>query len=182
MVGIFVLLFVAIALIIQIPAVQTKIVHYATGIVSNKTHTRVEIRNVSIGFPKSVVLKGLFLEDTNKDTLVYAGEANVSIVLYDLLFNKIDVNSIDLNNVTVNLHNTSTDSLFNYNFLIKAFATTTPVDSTMLKKSTPWKFIVNNVSLKNIRLRYDDEFGGMNVSGNFNELKLKMKEIDLENR
>jgi len=180
MVGIFVLLFVAIALIIQIPAVQTKIVHYATGIVSNKTHTRVEIRNVSIGFPKSVVLNGLYLEDTKKDTLVYAGEANVNIALYDMLFNKIDVSSFALTDVTLNLYNTSTDSLFNYNFLIKAFASTTPVDSMMQKKPSAWKFIVDNVSLKKIRLRYDDEFGGMNVSGNFNELKLKMKEIDLE--
>src|ERR1035437_511491 len=117
--GIFVLLFVVIALIIQIPAVQTRIVHMATGFVSDKTHTRVEIRNVSIGFPKAVVLKGLFLEDTKKDTLVYAGEANVNIALYDLLFNKIDVSSFALTDVTLNLYNTASDALFNYNFFIK---------------------------------------------------------------
>jgi len=179
-VGIFVLLFMVLAVVIQIPAVQTKIVHYATGIVSNKTHTRVEIRNVSIGFPKSVVLKGLFLEDTKKDTLIYVGEANINIALYDLLFNKIDISSLALNHVSVHLYNTPSDSLFNYNFLIKAFASTAPVDSTTKKKTAAWKFIVDNVKLQNIRLRYDDAFGGMNVNVRFDELKLKMNKIDLD--
>ena len=67
---VFVLLFLILAAIIQIPAVQNKIVHYATTFVSNKTHTRVEIENVSISFPKSVVIEGLFLEDLQKDTLI----------------------------------------------------------------------------------------------------------------
>ena len=78
---IFVLLFLVVAGIIQIPAVQTKIVHFATTFVSNKTHTKVEIKNVSIAFPKSVVLKGLYLEDLQKDTLIFAREANINIVL-----------------------------------------------------------------------------------------------------
>ena len=60
---VFVLLFLIIAGIIQIPAVQTKIIHAATTFVSNKTHTRVEIERVGISFPKSVIVEGLFLED-----------------------------------------------------------------------------------------------------------------------
>jgi len=65
-VAIFVLLFLVVAGIIQIPAVQNKIIHYATTFVSNKTHTRVEIKNVSISFPKSVVIEGLYLNDLKK--------------------------------------------------------------------------------------------------------------------
>src|ERR1035437_5636948 len=95
-VGVFVLLFLIIAGIIQIPAVQTKIVHAATSFVSNKTHTRVEIDHVSISFPKSVVIEGLFLEDLSKDTLLYAGKAKVNMALYDLLYSKIAINYFDL--------------------------------------------------------------------------------------
>src|ERR1035437_5471979 len=108
-VGVFVLLFLIVAGIIQIPAVQTKIVHAATSFVSNKTHTRVEIQNISISFPKSVVIEGLFLEDLSKDTLLYAGKAKVNIVLKDLLFNKICVNNIELDDLNVNLYSTKTD-------------------------------------------------------------------------
>jgi len=80
----FVLFFFILALLIQIPGIQTKIVHYATSFVSNKTHTKVEIKHISISFPKSVVIEGLYLEDLKKDTLLYAGKAKVNMALYDL--------------------------------------------------------------------------------------------------
>jgi len=45
-VSIGVIIFILIAVIIQIPSVQTRIVHFATSFVSKKTHTKVEIKNV----------------------------------------------------------------------------------------------------------------------------------------
>ena len=105
-----VLLFIITAVLIQIPAVQTKIVRAATSFVSDKTHTRVEIKNVSIAFPKSVVLEGLHLGDTRKDTLIYVDKIKLNIVLYDLIANKITINSLALTKAYVNLYNTKTDS------------------------------------------------------------------------
>ena len=70
---IFVFSLVIIALLIRIPAVQNKIVHYATSFVSNKTHTKVEIKYISVSFPKSVVIKGLYLEDLNRDNFTLYG-------------------------------------------------------------------------------------------------------------
>ena len=52
-----VLIFILIAVLIQIPSIQTKIVHFATTFISDKTHTKVEIKNVGISFPKSVVIE-----------------------------------------------------------------------------------------------------------------------------
>jgi translocation and assembly module TamB len=80
---IFVLLFLIVALLIRVPSIQTKIVHFATSFISNKTDTRVEIGSVSIAFPKSVVIEGIYLEDLNQDTLIHAGKATVNIALYD---------------------------------------------------------------------------------------------------
>ncbi|MEI8087151.1 MAG: translocation/assembly module TamB domain-containing protein [Paludibacter sp.] len=178
--GIFVLLFIILAVLIQIPSIQTKIVHYATTFVSDKTHTRVEIRNVSISFPKSVVLEGVFLEDLHKDTMLYADKVKVNIVLKDLLANKITVNNVALEGVKLNLYSTPTDSLFNYNFLIAAFADTTkqvkPVSATAVK----WTFSVDNVSLGHIKIRYNDAFGGIDVSGNLNKLELEIHNMDIE--
>ena len=174
----FVFLFVLIAGLIQIPAFQNKIVHYAITFVTNKTHTKVEIRNVSISFPKSVVIDGLYLEDLHQDTLIYAGETKINITLTDLIFSKITVNSIALDDLNLNLHNTATDSLFNYNFLLTAFNDTTQ----KVAPNTPskWRFSINHVSLKNIRLRYDDEFGGMNVAGSLTKLELQIEQMDVK--
>ncbi|MDD4972287.1 MAG: translocation/assembly module TamB domain-containing protein [Paludibacter sp.] len=179
-VGIFVLLFIILAVLIQFPAIQTKIVHFATSIVSDKTHTRVEIQNVSIAFPKTVVLKGLFLEDLKNDTLVYAGKAKVNIALYDLLFSKIDIHSFALENVTLNLKRGLNDSLYNFNFLLTAFADTTKKVTPVTKTPSKWKFSVDKVSLTDIRLHFDDKYGGIDARADFKELKLNMDEIDLE--
>jgi len=173
------LIFVTIAGIIQIPVVQSKIVHYATTFVSNKTHTKVEIKNVSISFPKSVVLKGLYLEDIQKDTLLYVGEAKVNIALCDLLFNKINISSFTLEDVNLNLYSTKTDSLFNYNFLLTAFSNTTRQTKVKPETKSTWTFSVDNVNLKNIRLRYDDEFGGVDVSASLEKLKLQIDRLDV---
>jgi hypothetical protein len=179
-VGIFILLFIILAVLIQFPSIQTRIVQSATSIVSGKTHTRVEIKNVSISFPKTVVLKGLFLEDLKKDTLIYAGETKVNITLSDLLFSKIDVSSFALKDVTLHLNRTSTDSLYNFNFLLKAFADTTKKEDTAPKKPSKWKFNVEAISLTDIRFHFDDEYGGINAAIKLKELKLKMDKIDLQ--
>ena len=122
---ILVFLFVVIAVLIQIPAIQNKIVHGVTSYVSNKTHTKIEIKKVGISFPKSVVIEGLYLEDLKKDTLLYVGKAKVNIALYDLFHSKIAINSLAVEDANLNLHSTKTDSLFNYNFLLTAFGDTT---------------------------------------------------------
>ena len=179
-VSILVLIFLITAGIIQIPFIQTKIVRYATTLVSNKTHTKVEIRNVSISFPKSIVVEGLFLEDLQKDTLLYAGKTEVNIALLGLLSSKIDISSIALEDATVRLHSTKTDPLFNYNFLVTAFSDTTkPVVSDSLVQSK-WTFDIDHISLKNIRFRYNDEFAGMDVSAALKESKFSLNGIDLQ--
>lgn len=177
---VFVILFIILAVLIQIPSIQTKIVHTATSFVSDKTHTKVEINSVSISFPKSVVISGIFLEDLNKDTLIYAQKAKINIALLDILFNKITVNSVLLEGLHLNLHNTETDSLFNYNFLLTAFKDSTTQVETTSKTPKPWTFYVNQIDLNNIRVRYDDNYGGMNIGFLLTKLKLKMDQIDLE--
>jgi hypothetical protein len=177
---VFVLIFLIVAGVIQIPAVQNKIVNYATTFVSNKTHTKVQIKNLSISFPKAVLIEGLYLEDMQKDTLIYAKKAIVNIVLKDLLFNKICINNIELTDMHLNLHNSKNDSLFNYNFLIKAFTDTTQQKLDDSKASKPWTFTLDNVNLENIRIRYFDNFGGMKIFAMLDKLDLSIDEIDMK--
>lgn len=175
-----VLVFLVVAALIQIPVIQTKIVHTATAFISSKTHTKVEIQKVSISFPKSVVIEGLFLEDLKKDTLIYARETTVNIALVDILFNKITVNSVSLDGLNLNLHNTATDSLFNYNFLLTAFKDTTTKVEPAAETPSKWTIFVNSINLENIRIRYDDNFGGLNAGLSLAKLQLEMDEMDLD--
>ena len=178
MVIIVALIFFLIAGLIQIPSIQTKIVQYATTFVSDKTHTKVEIKNVSISFPKSVVVEGLYLEDLKNDTLIYAAKTEVNIALYDLFSNKIAISSLALENATLKLHSTKIDSLFNYNFLITAFSDTTQQAKVTPSTPSKWTFRIHQVSLKNIRVHYDDQYGGMNVSAVLRNSEFRVDELD----
>jgi translocation and assembly module TamB len=176
------MLLILVIVLIQIPAIQTKIVHRAASFVSSKTNTKVEIGNLGISFPKSVMIKDLYLEDTNADTLVYAGEARINIALLGLLKNKIQVNSFLLDEAVVKLSRTETDSLFNYNFLITAFSDTTnqAVEEVENEEKSAWTFSIDKVDLRKIRFLFNDDYAGMNVSLALAQLEIHMDEIDLD--
>ncbi|MFH1000635.1 MAG: hypothetical protein V1783_07315, partial [Bacteroidota bacterium] len=173
------LMFIILVVLIQIPAIQNKLTHYAISFISNKTHTRVDLKKISISFPKSVVIDGLFLEDIKKDTLLYAGEAKVNIAFRDLFNHKIHISSFALEGVNLNLNRKETDSLFNYDFLLTAFSDTTKQTNVLPKTPSKWTFSLDNVSMKGIRIHYDDEYGGMNAALDLKHLKLKMDHVDL---
>jgi len=171
---------ISITVLIQIPAIQTKLVHSAASFVSNKTHTKVDIRKLRISFPKSVVIEGLFLEDLKKDTLLYAGELKINIALFDLLYKRINILSFSLENVNLNLNRSTSDSLFNFNFLITAFSDTSNQSKVDTTSEPAWTFSIGQVNMSDIRFHYNDAYGGMNLSTTLKNLKLHVDGIDLE--
>jgi hypothetical protein len=176
-VAIVVLIFVIIAGLIHIPAVQNKIVDAATSFVSKKTNTKVEIENISIKFPKTVVINGLFLEDTAKDTLIYAGSAKINIALFGLISSEIVISSFSLEDATIKLYSTKSDPLFNYNFLITAFADSTQKEQTDTLKASKWTFSLDDIYLKNIRFTYNDVYAGINVFAAIQKSELTVEEF-----
>ena len=173
----FVLLFILVLLLIRIPSVQNKLVDYATTYVSGKTQTRVEIQNVGISFPKAVVLEGIYVEDTQADTLIYARKMRVNIALYGLFSNKIDISSVALEDATIKLYSTPTDPLFNYNFLISAFSDTTKLVAEKTSEPSKWTFSLDKINLKNVRFTYYDSYSGMEVFAAITNADARVGEI-----
>ena len=173
------LLFTTLAVLIQVPAIQNKIVQYATSYISDKTHTKVELKKISIVFPKLILIEGLYLEDLQQDTLLYAGKAEINIAFGDLFRRRIHISSFALEDVNLNLSRTENDSLYNFNFLVTAFGDSTKVEETKPKEPSKWTFGLDDVRLKNIRLHYDDAYGGTDMRANLSQLHLTMDELDL---
>ena len=176
----YVVLLLIIIVLLQISVIQSNIIQYATSFVSGKTHTKVSIQKITISFPKSLVIEGLYLEDTKKDTLLFAGKVAVNLAFKDLFNQQIHISSVDLENVVLHLNTSKTDSLFNYNFLITAFSDTTKLDVNKPVTKSKWTFGLDNVSLKNIHLQYFDNYGGMNITVLLNKLVVRIEDIDFE--
>jgi hypothetical protein len=175
------LLLVTIALLIRIPAIQNKLIGYATSYISKKTHTKVEIGEIRLEFPKTLNLRNVFLDDLQKDTLLFAENIDINISIFSLLKQEANIEKIGLDNVSLNLSRKETDTLFNYNFLLTAFSDPDKKESTDTSGSQ-WKISLDDIILNNISLRYADGFGGTDVKVVLGKLKLSMKDIDLEKR
>ena len=181
-VGVIIVLLISVALLIQLPSVQNKIISYATDYVSNKTHTRFEIERVGITFPKSIFLNGVFLEDQHHDTLLYAGKIKVDIDMMGLIKSKVYIHSLLLQDINGKISRTENDSLFNFNFLIAALTSpdNNPVEKDTTQKKTD--FDINKVKLENIQVIYDDRYSGIVSDLRLQNLDLNADKLDLENQ
>ncbi len=169
-------LFVLVWLLIQIPAVQNAIVQKVTNILSQSLQTKVSVDRVTIRFFKTVAIKGIYMEDLQQDTLLYAKDIGVNIGVFDLFKNRIHLNKVSLTGAKVHLHRPAGDSVYNYQFIVDAF---TPEEPDTTAKS-PWTFGINRLSVQNTYFRMLDEFGYADLEADVNVLELRVNQLDMD--
>ncbi|MBW6478368.1 MAG: translocation/assembly module TamB domain-containing protein [Bacteroidales bacterium] len=184
----FILLFLILTLLLQFSAVQTWITGKITSSLSRQTQTTIEIERVSIRFPKKLGLKGIYAEDQQGDTLVYAGSIFVDVGMMGLLRNKVNVNKLELENVTANMLRHTPDTVFNFQFIIDAFASEKSGDTLsqtdyIVKndQGNEWNINIDRVSLRNIRYRLIDHFSGIDLQISLNSFDTRLRWADILN-
>lgn len=68
---------IVLTLVVSLPSVQNYVVDRVTEFVSEKLQTRVEIDRIRLGALGSLRIEGLYVEDYEHDTLLYAGRAKI---------------------------------------------------------------------------------------------------------
>ena len=171
-------LLVLISLSIQIPYVQNKLTQKVITFLEEKIGTDVNLERISLSIPKKLILTGLYLEDQQRDTLLYAGELAIDTDLWQLTQHTIQLNDVELTSFNGSVSRAERDSSFNFSYILDAFAdtTTTKVDTTQ----TPWKFSIGAVSLEKIRILFKDDLMGNEVALRLGTLNLGLDEFDLE--
>lgn len=139
--------------LLSIPAIQTQIVGFAADKLSETINSRVEIDEVRLTLFNHVTLKGVYVEDQAKDTLLYVGALDVKLRPWKLLDNTLQINAVYLDNFTIGVNKKDSVSDFNFQFLVDAFtgSDSTKVDTT----KSSLKIYVDDVTLKRGRVTYD---------------------------
>ncbi len=151
-VAIFIVLNLLLYGLLSIPSVQQKVLRFAVGKLEEIVKTEVRVDEIRLSLFNNVHLKGIYIEDQKKDTLVYATNLDVSLSPLELLRNKLLIKGIELDDFTANISQETPDSDFNFQFLIDAFAgDTTSADTT----SSSLIIDIQNIDLKRGKLRYD---------------------------
>jgi hypothetical protein len=183
-IGSIILLFLLIALSLNIPAVQNFVKDRAISYLKNKTKTEVRLESIKIALPKDVVLNKFYIEDRKGDTLLYAEKLQVNISLFKLLKNTIEINNIELKNIRANVKRINPDTTFNFSFLVDAFMTEQEKPEEKIDKdsTSTMKFSVDKVRFQDIGLTYRDDVAGNDVKIYLGDFRSKIKDFDLANQ
>ena len=188
---IFIILLIVIFLV-QTPYVQNIVRGKAERYLSRRLKTPVRIGQLNIAFFSSVTLKGVYVEDLRRDTLLSAGLIDVHLRMLGLLHNRLDIDEIALGDLTANVSRRAGDSVFNYQFIVDAFAGK-PTATPAKPKGAPMEISVRRLALDHIRLVYSDSLTGTFAmaaigrdrtvidSFDLNHLDFRLSELDLQN-
>jgi translocation and assembly module TamB len=175
---IIILIIASVALLILTPPVQNFARKKATAWLSEKLKTRVEIGKIYIGFPKKVVLENVYIEDRKKDTLLSGGALKVDISMMKLLKSQVEINQVQLSDITAKVKRELPDTVYNYQFIIDAFA---PADTakTQTTDTSSVNISVKDVQLDKIRLVYNDTITGSDMTLWLQHFDTEIDEFDL---
>ncbi|MDQ3394777.1 MAG: hypothetical protein M3512_11785, partial [Bacteroidota bacterium] len=171
------LLIVVVAL--QIPATQNFLTQKAISFLEEKIGTRVELAEINVGFPKSIVIKGFYLEDQKQDTLLYAHRLAVNVDMLGLIRNEIQINGIELEGVTAHVFRSMPDSTFNFDYILDSFASKEEKIVEEDTTASAWDISLYELNLRDIYLTYNDEVTGNDVNVKLGAFNLEMDEFDL---
>lgn len=167
--GTVVFLVALVLILIQVPAVQQFAKNKVVAFLEKKLKTRVVIGRLDINFPRRIVLEKIYFEDQRKDTLLAGDTIRVDISMLRLLRNEVALSYLELNGITVNIYRLKPDTVFNFDYIIKAFAGEQKKE--MVDTSTgSMKFKLGDIVLKRIRGSFHDDVTGNDARfalGNF---------------
>ncbi|MDO8366002.1 MAG: translocation/assembly module TamB domain-containing protein [Saprospiraceae bacterium] len=174
------LLTTAVFYALTLPAVQQRLTKAAETFLQKKLGTKVEVGAVRVRFPTTVSLENFVLPDQQGDTLARIGKLVVSIGMWKLLNQTIELQDISLEDAGVHLH--TKDSISNYDFVIRAFvadsSSTAPKDTS----ASPWKLQLDLVvlHLKRVDFLLQDDDAESTTQAYVGTAKTTLFKVDLK--
>jgi translocation and assembly module TamB len=167
-----------IVLLIHTPPVQNFARKKVQAFLQEKLDTRVEIGKIYIRLPSTVQIDRVYLEDKQKDTLLYGGRIKASINMFALLSNEVRIGQLTLEGITAHIDRSLPDTVFNFQFIIDAFAT--PADQPADTAAAAMKIDIRQVNLRDIHFKYYDTLTGNDWSVDLSEFETRINTFDTE--
>jgi hypothetical protein len=150
--GIGLLLIVTGLLLLQ--PVQSFIREQTIAYLERKLETTVMLEKAEIRIFRHLTVEGLYIEDHEGDTLLYAGHAAVRIRSINPLSKDIRIGAVELYQSTIHIYRHPGDSNFNYQFIADAFGSDAPKDTAQSEFDFDIGF--KELNLQKVQLTYAD--------------------------
>jgi hypothetical protein len=140
--------------VLQVPAVQTMAVHWVTAKLQKQLpNANISVDAVHFSFFNKLVVAGIFVGDTQGDTLLYASHGTIAFSGYDLFKVKEDliIGSVSLHNGVFNVATTPTGSNIKELFAGLPHRNTVAVDTVQRAQRA---ISIHSLQLSNFRFTY----------------------------
>ncbi len=163
-----VVLLLSLALALLIPAVQNFVVRQVTRAASDRLQTTVSVRRISVAFPGKVRVDGFYVEDYQRDTLIYAGRVDAFVTGFGLFGGGVELSRGELVDVKLFLRETPEGEM-NIKQVVSRLANP---DRT---KKKPFRLAIRTATVKDMELclerqkhrnpPFGIDFGHMHLTG-----------------
>ncbi|MEZ4921026.1 MAG: hypothetical protein R2792_18135 [Saprospiraceae bacterium] len=174
--------FIVFYFILQMPWVQNWLVHRATSYLSSELKTEVKIDRIDFSLFDNLILEGLYVQDLQGDTLMYARElrAGLNNNIFSALYGDVQFDEIRLVKTKINMIRRVGDPDFNLQFILDYFAGDSP---SQPRKSKPnLRLEVKNLWLDNVRFRNEDHKVGQTLDFMLPHGNIRLKQFDAAER
>ncbi|MCP9200390.1 translocation/assembly module TamB domain-containing protein [Gramella sp. GC03-9] len=180
--GILILLLILV-LFVRSPWGQDFIKNRLISNIEKKTDAKIDLDRIFIEFDGDISIEGLYIEEPDGDTLVYAKNISAAIPFWPIIKgNSFSLNELQANTLKARIIRQDSINGFNYEFLLNAFgsADTTQTAPTTDTTSAPMEINIGDINLNDFDILYQDAVTGIDASIKFNSLEIGLTETDLQ--
>ncbi len=158
----------------KVPSIQTKALDWSNNYLSEYLETTVNIQELNYSLLNYFELNGIYIEDQQTDTLLFAENVSVNIGVFALFRGQIDISSVEIQHADVNILKDS-NNVINFQFII---------DQINQKKSSQNQIVLNleDIQLEDIQFHYDDYYVNQRLAAKVNSLAIEVDSISLLDR
>ena len=170
--GIFVLLFLLIAVLIQVPVVQDWAIGRTTSYLSKELNTNVRIGDFRLDFFDEISIGHVYIGNQNapNDTLLSIERLRIEVNYFNLAWQIVQLDAVRLENIKMRLHRNVGEYDDNFQFIIDFFDPPNKEKSKLAKQILDIRF--GQIHLRDIDIVKDDK-----VKGQLLDIKLKAADI-----
>jgi len=157
--------------------VQTYLTKKLAEYLSDKYHTTITVKGVSIAFFNKVVLDEVLIKDQKQDSLLFVGKLEASIDSFSIKNRYFTVDQVKLNQSFLRIDSDSAGTP-NYKFLIDQLIKKDTIKSDSLQ----FDFILNKFELNDAKFTYNylDSLGKQQIS--LDDISFGMTELAIDDR
>lgn len=169
--------FVIAALLVQIPAIQTRIINSISDHISNDLGMDLSVEKVRLKFFKTVSLKNVLLQDQQNDTILTLDELDASLSLFSIWRKSAIINNLSLEALHLHGHRDSVTKAYNFQSIVDYF-----LSPQSERQENPWKFDIEKIKISNSVVSLTDEIDGTEFKADLSNFSIYLDTIDQINR